>query len=222
MPKKQPFSKKPSQKRRGFMLASLGAGSLLLLPRAGMAGELTALTGKLTINGRDADIATPIFAGDTIETGPNAEAVFKINEDAFLLRANSTLKLERKTQFDPLVSGLRMLTGALAVAFGKGPKKIYTRTLTAGIRGTGIYLEAKPDVTYFCTCYGATELATPGDKSSQDRESVTATRHVSRYIYNENKAGSRIVAAPTINHTDEELAMLESLLGRSCPLMEKT
>jgi hypothetical protein len=42
---------------------------------------------------------------------------------------------------------------------------------------------------------------------------------VARYIYRDPQGGSRIAAAPTINHTDEELAMLEGLLGRTCPLM---
>jgi hypothetical protein len=206
--------------RRGFMLAALGGGSLLLLPRVASAGQITSLKGTLKVNDRPADANTPIFSGDTVDTGPDSQLVFKLNEDAFLMRANSSMKLEQKHQFDPVISGLRLLTGALAIAFGKGQKKIYTRTLTAGIRGTGIYLEAKPDLTYFCTCYGSTDLVTPGDQASQDRELVNATHHASRYIYPNPHGSSRIVAAPTINHTDEELAMLEGLMGRSCPLME--
>jgi hypothetical protein len=206
--------------RRGFMLASLGAGSLLLLPSVAAAGQITSLKGTLKVNNRAADAKTPIFSGDTVETGPDSQLVFKLNEDAFLMRAGSRMKLEQKHQFDLLISGLRLITGGLAIAFGKGQKKIYTQTLTAGIRGTGIYLEAKPDVTYFCTCYGSTDLVTPGDDASHDHELVTATRHASRYVYHDSHGSSRIVAAPTINHTDEELAMLEGLMGRSCPLME--
>jgi len=33
-----------------------------------------------------------------------------------------------------------------------------TATTTAGIRGTGIYVEASPERTYFCTCYGTVEI----------------------------------------------------------------
>jgi hypothetical protein len=208
--------------RRGFLVASLGAGTLLLLPRLAAAGTISSLKGKATVNGKAAVEKTPIFSGDTVETGADSQLIFKLNEDAFLLRANSSLRLEKKTQFDPLVSGLRLLTGALAVAFGKGPKKIYAQTLTAGIRGTGIYLESAPDVSYFCTCYGSTELMTRTDGGTQDKELITSIRHVSRYVYPAAQRGSpRIVPAPTINHTDEELAMLEGLMGRSCPLMEK-
>jgi len=209
-------------RRRGFMLAALGAGSLLMLPRVSAAGEISALKGSVLVNGRPADVKTPIFSGDSVETGKDSQLIFKLNDDAFLLRANSTMRLEKKNQYDPLISGLRLLTGALAVAFGKGPKKIYAQTFTAGIRGTGIYLESTPDVSYFCTCYGSTELMTRADGGTQDKELITSTRHQSRYVYPATQRGSpRIVPAPTINHTDEELAMLEGLMGRSCPLMEK-
>jgi hypothetical protein len=208
-------------RRRGFMLATLGAGSLLMLPRVASAGEISSLKGKVTVNGRVADSKTPVFSGDTVETGSDSQIVFRLNQDAFLLRANSTLRLEKKTQFDPLISGLRLLTGALAVVFGKGSKKIYAQTLTAGIRGTGIYLETRPEVSYFCTCYGVAELETRTDPGNQDKELITSSRHVSRYVFRDAQAGGvRIAAAPTINHTDEELAMLEGLVGRSCPLME--
>jgi hypothetical protein len=208
------------RQRRGFVLASLGAGGLLLLPRLAAAGEISSLKGTAQVNGREADAKTPILSGDTIETGAGSQLVFKLNEDAFLMRANSMLRLEKKTQFDPLISGLRMLTGALAVVFGKGDKKIYAQTLTAGIRGTGIYLETTPEVTYFCTCYGVTDILTTGHPGNENRELVTSSRHVSRYVYRDAKGTSRIAPAPTINHTDEEMAMLEGLVGRSCPLME--
>ena len=216
-----PVSVPRRPQRRGFMLAALGAGSLLMLPRVAGAGEISSLKGTVTVNGRSANSKTPVFSGDTVETGSDSQLVFTLNEDAFLLRAKSTLRLEKKTQFDPLISGLRLLSGALAVVFGKAQKKIYAQTFTAGIRGTGIYLESRPEVSYFCTCYGAAELLTRADSGNQDRELITSPRHVSRYVYRDAQpGGSRIVAAPTINHTDEELAMLEGLVGRTCPLME--
>jgi hypothetical protein len=208
-------------RRRGFVLASLGAGSLLMLPRIATAGEISGLKGDVTINGRKASLDTPVFSGDTVETGPGAQLIFKLNDDAFLMRANSSMRLEKKTQFDPLISGLRLLTGALAVVFGKGQKKVYATTVTAGIRGTGVYLEVKPDVTYFCTCYGMVDLVAREEGGLADKELVTSTRHVSRYVYRDRPdRGSRIAEAPTINHTNEELAMLEDLVGRSCPLMD--
>lgn len=203
------------------MLATLGTGALLLLPKTASAGEISRLSGTLMINGRSANASSPIFSGDTLETGADSQLIFKLNDDAFLLRASSTLRLEKKTQFDPLVSGLRLITGALAVAFGKGPKKIYAQTFTAGIRGTGVYLETGPEKSYFCTCYGGADLLTRGEAGDQDHEIISASRHVSRYVYRNPKDGSRIANAPTINHTDREMAMLEELMGRASPLMER-
>ena len=208
-----------AHERRGFLLASLAAGTMLALPLTARAAQIAELEGRVLINRRQANPKSAVFAGDAIEVGPASKLVFTLNHDAFLLRAGSKLRLEKKSEFEPLVAGLRLVTGALAVAFGKGRKKIYSPTATAGIRGTGIYLESRPDVTYFCTCYGAVDLAARGNASNRDREAVVSTRHVSRYIYPNPKGGSRIVPAPTINHTDEELAMLEGLMGRSCPLM---
>ena len=66
-----------------------------------------------------------------------------------------------------------------------------------------------------CTCYGNTiiePLAAP-----QQKESISTTHHESpRYIY----GGARrryIKKAPVINHTDQELVMLEALVGRQPP-----
>ena len=53
---------------------------------------------------------------------------------------------------------LRLLTGSLLSVFGeRGANQalsVNTSTATIGIRGTGIYMEAEPDLTYLCTCYG--------------------------------------------------------------------
>ena len=205
--------------RRDFLLATLAAGGMLALPRPARAAQIAELDGRVLINRRPANRESRVFAGDRIEVGPASRLVFTLRDDAFLLRAGSELRLEKRSDFEPLVAGLRLVTGALAVAFGKGRKRVTSPTATAGIRGTGIYLEARPDVTYFCTCYGAVDLAARGAASRRDHDSVVSTRHVARFIHRDPRGGSRIESAPTINHTDEELAMLEGLLGRACPLM---
>ena len=38
-----------------------------------------------------------------------------------------------------------------------------------------------------------------------------------RYVYAQEKNGQRIVPAPLINHTDQELALIEALVGREPP-----
>ena len=50
-----------------------------------------------------------------------------------------------------------MLTGGL-LAVWKGNRQIETSVATAGIRGTGCYIEVEKRRTYFCLCYGAVVL----------------------------------------------------------------
>ena len=67
-----------------------------------------------------------------------------------------------------------------------------------------------------CTCYGETELAAADDPSVQ--ESIVSTHHdAPRYILAADAPGSRIRPAPFKDHTDEELALLEALVGRTLP-----
>ena len=109
-----------------------------------------------------------------------------------------------------------MLTGALLSVFAPGePKRIRTSTATVGIRGTAAYVEIDKNRTYVCTCYGEAELV-PVDEP-KEAETVRTTHHDQpRYIY--AKGMPRMIEkAPVINHTDAELVLLESLVGRKVP-----
>jgi hypothetical protein len=53
------------------------------------------------------------------------------------------------------------------------PRRIHAANATAGIRGTGIYTETRGDGTYFCTCWGAVDLAATDDAS--DRQLVESS-----------------------------------------------
>ena len=109
--------------------------------------------------------------------------------------------------------GLRLLTGALLSVFAHRPHRIRTVTAQIGIRGTGVYCEVEPDRDYICTCYGITDLAALDDASSQ--ATVEAGHHESRYILREGAVGQRIRKASFKNHTDAELTLIESLVGRT-------
>jgi hypothetical protein len=100
-----------------------------------------------------------------------------------------------------------------AEAWGRGsPRQIVTPTLTAGIRGTGVYTEIFADQdqrSYFCNCYGTVELAAGGERT------------VSRSDYHQSfwgevapKNGRLLTPANAINHTDEELELLAGLIGQ--------
>jgi hypothetical protein len=96
--------------------------------------------------------------------------------------------------------------------------QVVTATATVGIRGTGWYAESDPEQTYFCTCYGRTEVAASNDPKS--REVITAKHHDRPvYILAKPQGGSSIRNAPFINHTDQELTLIETLVGRTPPFI---
>ena len=117
-----------------------------------------------------------------------------------------------------LISGLRMLTGKLLTVSRHSPMQVHTVTATIGIRGTGFYVEADPEQTYFCTCYGTTDVVASADSAS--KTTVISTHH-SRplYILKDQSQGNNIRNAPFINHTDQELTLIEALVGRTTPFI---
>ena len=93
-----------------------------------------------------------------------------------------------------------------------------TKVASIGIRGTGVYLEADPEQTYFCTCYGVADVAATNDP--QSKETVAATHHDRPlYILANEQPGKNIRLAPFINHTDQELMLIETLVGRTPPFV---
>ncbi len=119
-----------------------------------------------------------------------------------------------------VLTGLRVVTGAILSVFAPGePKVLRTATATIGIRGTAVYLEAEEFRTYVCTCYGEAEIVSTADPSA--RETVRTTRHEQpRYVMGAG-APQMLMGAPVINHTDVELTMLESLVGRRPPFVAR-
>ena len=191
-----------------------GAAALLLVRDALAQGRLEKgvyrLQGEEQVNGAPAQRGAELRAGDTVRTQAGAEIVWVAQRDAFLVRQNSEVSY--------LANGLRIVTGAVLSVFASGERKeIRTPTANIGIRGTGIYVEAEPERTYACTCYGETVLAPASDPAAA--ETVRTTHHESpRYIM---PAGSpqMLMQAPVLNHTDAELILLESLVGRQPPFI---
>jgi hypothetical protein len=175
------------------------------------------ISGSATVNDQPASLGTKVAPGDTVKTGKDSELVFVVNTQAMIVRANSNVVIEaEKKQDSVVVSGLRMLTGALLSVSRNQPMRVRTPTATVGIRGTGFYIEAEEDKSYFCTCYGTTEAASNADPNI--KENITATKHDRPvYITNDASPGKAIVGAPFINHTDLELSLIETLVGRSPP-----
>ena len=178
------------------------------------------LSGDVRVSGQSATLETRIAPGDRIETGPASEVVFVVGGQSMILRSNAHLVIETPTQqvSSFLIGGLRVLQGALLSVSRDSKMKIVTPTATVGIRGTGWYIDANPEETYFCTCYGVTDINANDDDQSTD--SVTATHHDRPlYIVKGETPGKNIRPAPFVNHTDQELMLIETLVGRTPPFV---
>lgn len=171
--------------------------------------------GDVRINGKPARRGMEAKPGDIVTTGRDAQLVVVVGRDAFLVRADSRIELSGDAK-RRLLRGLRVVSGALLSVFEPGrEKQIRTATAAIGIRGTGIYVELEGSRTYVCTCYGEAELV-PVD-APKEAETVRTIHHDQpRYIY--PKGMPRMIEkAPVVNHTDAELILLESLVGRKVP-----
>ncbi len=196
-------------------------------PRLAPGRSIFAMSGTVTVNGQRASMDTFIRASDKVETGEKSHIIFVVGKDAFILRSKGTLQLEpdpapaptaSKTVKETSVGVMRLLTGKLLSVFGKRQHRITTAVATIGIRGTGIYVESDPEESYVCTCYGTVDIDAINDPGS--KETIVSTHHSApRYISANGSNGKLIQAAPFKNHDDEELLLIETLVGRSTPFI---
>lgn len=177
------------------------------------------ISGEVQVNGRRATLDTRIAGGSTIQTGRDSELVYAVGQSAYIARPNTEIVVEATTADSPIVTGLRLLAGKLLSVFPSGrPVRLQTKVASIGIRGTGVYLESDPEQTYFCTCYGVADVSALND--AQSKETVAATHHDRPlYILANEQPGKNIRNAPFINHTDQELMLIETLVGRQPPFI---
>ncbi len=217
--------------RREFLLDALGLGlfagfsasgvlqpsyALSSLPdRLPKGQSIYKLFGEVRVNGKTADLKTRIDANALVQTGKDSEVIFVVSSEAFILRSDSELQLSGSGF---ILNSMRIISGAILGVFGKreAPRTATTIVATIGIRGTGIYIEAEPDRTYACTCYGHTRISPNADPNVV--EDIVTTRHDKPvYILPSPSQQKLIVPAPIINHLDKELALIEALVGRKTP-----
>ncbi len=172
------------------------------------------LKGTLSINGLAAKIGDLVAPGDTLVTGPESEALVVHNQDALLIRADTTLRIDSDDQ--TFINLMRITAGAVLSVWG--PRKqalgISTPLASIGIRGTGIYVDSTPEFTYACTCYGVADLEPVA--APDKRRTVRTTYHDAPFFIYPN-AEQPLISGPVINHTDDELIMLEELFRRVPP-----
>jgi hypothetical protein len=188
------------------MSQALAAGTL-----GGLQG-VNRLQGTATVNGQAAAVGTPVKLGDRVSTGRGSQAVVVIHDDAFLLRGDTTIDFKGR---GGVLSDMLIASGKVLSVFSKKPMQVKAATASIGIRGTGGYIEIEPKRVYFCLCYGEAVIDGPGMAS----KTVKTTHHESPVYLTEDGGIMRAEPGPVLNHTDDELILLESLVGREPPFV---
>ena len=209
--------------RRRALLRSLAAGGAAgfsaWMSRALASGDLPAtpgvnrLEGSATVNGKPAKVGTPVALGDRIATGPASQAVIVVGGDAFLLRQQTVIEVRGS---DGVLRDMLVGAGKVLSVFARKPVAIKAAHATIGIRGTGAYIEVEPKSVYFCLCYGEALVEGAGMESKL----VKTTHHEQPLMLRDAGGIMRAEPGPFQNHSDDELILLESLVGREPPFMK--
>lgn len=203
--------------RRKFLISAAALPLAAIVPIQALAASsvIHELQGTATVNKKPLTRASSIKNGDEIVVSSDGKLVFSIGEDAFLVRGGSTLQVYTEEN-SVLVSGLRLVNGAILGVYGKrkSATRIFTATATIGIRGTAVYAAVTPEKLYTCTCYGHTDLIVGLEKAD-----VIATHHNAHVVSTGKNGNSQMKTFEVIDHSDDELRMLEALVGRK-PLFD--
>jgi hypothetical protein len=235
------MASKPIRTRREFLEKTFNTGVWATVAASGLLGPLIKVMaavpkelppgqsiydfdGDVKVDGQSITtenmMKTIIKANSTVVTGVASWIIFAVGKDAHHLRGGSRLELEGTGMFE---EAMRLLTGSVLSVFAKRKPdekqyKMHTSTATVGIRGTGVYAESEPALkrSYVCTCYGDVNISAIADPSIN--EDIKTTHHDNpRYIYADDSNGDIIQPGPFINHTDEELQLIETIVGRTTP-----
>jgi len=199
-------------------IATLGAAGVSgylqdVLAAGDLPPGLHRLEGSATINGKPAKSGAAVSLGDRISTGPNSQAVVVQKGDAFLMRADTVIEIKGR---DGVLTDLLISTGRVLSVFAKKPVTVKAAVATIGIRGTGAYLEVEKDSVYFCLCYGEAVI----DGKNMPSKVVKTDHHESPLWLYEDGAALKAEPGPFLNHTDDELILLEGLVGREAPFVK--
>jgi len=204
---------------RRYWMAGVGALSITsiiseALAKGDVPPGIAKLDGSATVNGRDAKVGTPVNLGDRVATARGSQAVVVVGSDAFLLRSNTIIEVQGS---QGILSSMLVATGQVLSVFSKKPVAVKAATASIGIRGTGAYIEIHPAHVYFCLCYGEALIEGPGMANARE---VKTTHHESPLLLRDDGGIMKVEAGPFQNHSDAELVMLESLVGREPPFMK--
>ena len=200
-----------------MILAGSAGGVSAFLSEALAKGDvppgINRLEGTATVNARPAPVGTPVQLGDRIATGRASQAVVVVGSDAFLLRSQTVIEVKGR---DGVLSDMLVASGKVLSVFAKKPVAIKAANASIGIRGTGAYIEIDTSSVYFCLCYGEALIEGPGMADKL----VKTTHHEQPLILRDDGGVLRAEPGPFQNHSDAELILLESLVGREPPFMK--
>lgn len=201
-----------TKSRRRFLIAAALLPVATIIPIKALAdtSKIHEIEGDVFINQAKINSASLIKNGDEIVVSKDSKLVFSLGEDAFLVRGGTTLQVY--SDHDSLVvTALRLVTGAMLGVFAKrkSTTRIYTATATIGVRGTAVYAAVTKGKLYTCTCYGHTDLIV-----GLECEDVISKHHNAHVVTTYGSGNAQMKAFEVIDHTDDELRMLEALVGR--------
>lgn len=194
-------------KRRRFIQTALAMPLLFALPAQTFAGTgIHKLQGDVFINNRRASAESRIRAGNRIVVAHDGELAFSIGQDAFLLKGGSAVELVGGTT----LSSLRLLTGSVLASLEtrSRPFHLVSSMAIVAVRGGAVYLSAEPHRLYTWTRYGESEL-----RFGRQRQAVSASD--TAYEIVRDSAGMTMQSMQVNEQMDDELRMLESLVGRT-------
>jgi hypothetical protein len=206
--------------RRKWMqaIAAMGAAGTSgylsdLLAAGDLPPGLHRVEGKVSVNGKEAKSGSQVNMGDKVVTGPGSTAVVVLKGDAMLMRADTVIEIRGSSG---LMSDMIISAGRVLTVFSKKNVSVKASTATIGIRGTGAYIEVMPGEVYFCLCYGEALIEGP----AMAPKSVVTTHHEQPLILTTTTPAMAAQPGPFLNHADDELVMLEALVGREPPFMK--
>jgi hypothetical protein len=174
---------------------------------------MISITGEVFVDGKLAHKGSLVKPGQAVKTGKGAEAIYVIGPNAFLQKESSTVHIGT----DALAEFMRVVSGRILSVFGSGNKRIRVANATIGIRGTAFHIGVEPERTYFCLCYGEVDITLPtSGKAPIQMKSV----HHDQPIYIPLHGKENTLPAEMLDHHDDELKLLEALVGRLPPFIK--
>ena len=185
--------------KKVLILFLIGVVSLL------NAMESVKFNGEVLVNKKPLQKNQKIKLGDFIQTKSKSKVVFNIGKSAFMAKENSQFQVKD----DGTTKTLHVISGGVLAVFqhGDGKHEVKTPNMTAGIRGTAVFAHVEANKSYFCTCYGKTELV---NEHNRHAKKLIASHHNMVWV---TKTKIKPVKE-MLHHNDDELRELEAFVGR--------